>query len=100
MSRLSAGVPNRGSGSRAGGWTAVGASREAEVTWNDRRGDIQVSLGHVCLKVPNGSVPRPHGLAFAVRDSVWLAQGSGEQVPSMASVSVFLLCKPCPGRPG
>lgn len=46
-SRLSAAAPRQGSGSREGGWLAVGASRDAEVTWNDREVDV-VSLGHTC----------------------------------------------------
>lgn len=75
---------------------AVGASRDAEVTWNDRRVDA-VSLGHSCLEVPNGWVswaiehlPPHDGLVFAFRNSAWLVRGSGELVPSKASARVFL----------
>ena len=38
LGRLSAGAPGRGSGSRAGAWVAVDVSRDADVTWKDRRG--------------------------------------------------------------
>lgn len=83
---LSAGAPGRGSGSLAGPWTAVDASRDADVTWKDKRGQGE---SWPYLPEPLGATPPPCRPGFAIRDSAELAWGSAGLVSRNPRVSVF-----------